>query len=332
MQAIETAYNGYRFRSRLEAKWAVYFDRAGIKYEYEPQGFQFDDGTRYLPDFYLPAYGIYLETKFEGCKPVKDLPRVYLAGKMGDVERTSWRPFSIWLNDEVSSPFYDFSKQPGALVARRTLFSAPIWYCGPWQGSVDGHGLEHGVATSGGACKAILNNALAGIRECDVFFAMLNDRTAYGTLAEIGYAKALGKTVCIGVGDDVVDREFYPNRHFSWHGGGKRWVNLAEPAVSDFWFALSMADHLFSDQGEEEDTFIEFEQFLRDCYLGASPRKEDVAFWEFAARDTPYVVAYGDPAAAKFVSNACIRWDWYKPASDAARQARAARFEHGARP
>ena len=26
IKAIETVYNGYRFRSRLEARWAVFFD------------------------------------------------------------------------------------------------------------------------------------------------------------------------------------------------------------------------------------------------------------------------------------------------------------------
>jgi hypothetical protein len=42
MQAIETAYNGYRFRSRLEARWAVFFDALGIRYQYEKEGFDLD--------------------------------------------------------------------------------------------------------------------------------------------------------------------------------------------------------------------------------------------------------------------------------------------------
>jgi hypothetical protein len=51
--AIETHYKGYRFRSRLEARWAVFFDQAGITYQYELQGFRLPSGL-YLPDFYLP--------------------------------------------------------------------------------------------------------------------------------------------------------------------------------------------------------------------------------------------------------------------------------------
>lgn len=63
IKPIETVYNGYRFRSRLEARWAVFFDAAGIKYEYEPEGFELSDGTRYLPDFYLSEYDWYVEVK-----------------------------------------------------------------------------------------------------------------------------------------------------------------------------------------------------------------------------------------------------------------------------
>lgn len=53
MQAIETVYKGYRFRSRLEARWAVFFDAMGIKWEYEKEGYDLD-GVWYLPDFWLP--------------------------------------------------------------------------------------------------------------------------------------------------------------------------------------------------------------------------------------------------------------------------------------
>jgi hypothetical protein len=53
-RAKETQYKGYRFRSRTEAKWAVFFDGLGIVWDYEPEGFVLDDGSSYLPDFWLP--------------------------------------------------------------------------------------------------------------------------------------------------------------------------------------------------------------------------------------------------------------------------------------
>jgi hypothetical protein len=66
ISAIETTYKGYRFRSRLEARWAVFFDALEIKWEYEPQGYEkkFDfDKIMYLPDFYLPDSKLYIEVK-----------------------------------------------------------------------------------------------------------------------------------------------------------------------------------------------------------------------------------------------------------------------------
>jgi hypothetical protein len=50
MKAIQTIYKNYRFRSRLEARWAYFFDLLKVKWEYEPQGFDID-GEWYLPDF-----------------------------------------------------------------------------------------------------------------------------------------------------------------------------------------------------------------------------------------------------------------------------------------
>jgi hypothetical protein len=50
IKAIETIYAGHRFRSRLEARWAVVFDALGIRWEYEAEGFATSAG-RYLPDF-----------------------------------------------------------------------------------------------------------------------------------------------------------------------------------------------------------------------------------------------------------------------------------------
>lgn len=51
IKAIETQYKGYRFRSRLEARWAVFFDALGLRWEYEPEGFDLGGAGWYLPDF-----------------------------------------------------------------------------------------------------------------------------------------------------------------------------------------------------------------------------------------------------------------------------------------
>ena len=62
IKAIETYYNGYRFRSRVEARWAIFFDKVGIEYQYESEGFDMDE-IRYLPDFYIPSLNRWFEIK-----------------------------------------------------------------------------------------------------------------------------------------------------------------------------------------------------------------------------------------------------------------------------
>lgn len=63
IKAIETRYAGCRFRSRLEARWAVFFDYLGISWRYEPEGFWLSNGVKYLPDFYLPELDTWVEVK-----------------------------------------------------------------------------------------------------------------------------------------------------------------------------------------------------------------------------------------------------------------------------
>jgi hypothetical protein len=59
---IETTWNGYRFRSRTEARWAVFFSAAGIRAEYEKEGHKLPSGW-YLPDFWLPVNEHFIEVK-----------------------------------------------------------------------------------------------------------------------------------------------------------------------------------------------------------------------------------------------------------------------------
>jgi hypothetical protein len=68
IQPIETTYKGYKFRSRVEARWAVVFDTLDIPWEYEKEGYSLPSGA-YLPDFWLPTVtidgqeGVWFEVK-----------------------------------------------------------------------------------------------------------------------------------------------------------------------------------------------------------------------------------------------------------------------------
>lgn len=74
IKAIETHYNGLHFRSRLEARWAVFFDKMKVPYVYESEGYVIENQCGcddcnglnnwwYLPDFYLPSLGCFAEIK-----------------------------------------------------------------------------------------------------------------------------------------------------------------------------------------------------------------------------------------------------------------------------
>jgi len=107
IKPIETEYNGYKFRSRLEARWAVFFDRAGIVYDYEPEGFDLGDGVYYLPDFKLYNVGwredrdecsIYVEVKpaYRDCDltnsdKVKIHKFAHCIGSMNSIDDDDWK-------------------------------------------------------------------------------------------------------------------------------------------------------------------------------------------------------------------------------------------------
>lgn len=66
IKAIKTNYNGILFRSKTEARWAVFFDSLGVEYRYEPYYEEVGNdylSFNYLPDFYLQQQDIYIEIK-----------------------------------------------------------------------------------------------------------------------------------------------------------------------------------------------------------------------------------------------------------------------------
>ena len=90
---IITEYGGTTFRSQLEARWAAWFDKRGIAWEYEPARF---DG--WTPDFRLVMDGV--ETYAE-VKPVSEFPmdvaqRILNSGWTGDVFILGSSPRHAW--------------------------------------------------------------------------------------------------------------------------------------------------------------------------------------------------------------------------------------------
>lgn len=96
IKPIETKYKGYRFRSRLEARWAVFFDALGAQWEYEKEGYDLGKDGWYLPDFWLPELQCWVE-----IKPVKNSFDSDLLLKLGR------------LSDHLQQPFLCLSGTPG---------------------------------------------------------------------------------------------------------------------------------------------------------------------------------------------------------------------------
>ncbi|GAA5648636.1 hypothetical protein [Vibrio proteolyticus] len=63
VEAIKTTYKGIEYRSRTEARWAVFFDGIGVQFEYEKEYIDLSNGQKYLPDFFLPEFNAFFEVK-----------------------------------------------------------------------------------------------------------------------------------------------------------------------------------------------------------------------------------------------------------------------------
>lgn len=100
MKAIETKYRGRRFRSRTEARWAVFFDALETPWEYEKEGFELPSG-RYLPDFWLPEVGVGCWFEVKGVEPTDHEKK--LAKELAEV---------------TQSPVFIFAGQPWAEAPR----------------------------------------------------------------------------------------------------------------------------------------------------------------------------------------------------------------------
>ncbi|MEV4383701.1 hypothetical protein [Streptosporangium sp. NPDC049644] len=116
IKPIETRYAGYRFRSRAEARWAVFMDALGVPWDYEPQGYVIE-GIPYLPDFLVypeSRFAFWLEIK--GTFPTKEeIGKAQLLAK-----GTGTTAFVYFGKPEVPAPdlshitsFEDFMGSPG---------------------------------------------------------------------------------------------------------------------------------------------------------------------------------------------------------------------------
>lgn len=147
---IPTLYQGIEFRSRLEAKWAAFFDLLGWRWEYEPI-----DGDGYIPDFAiynelcrvadLPP--IYAEIKPAQTKAAYKAPMAKMRAGMAEVECGElWVLGSSPLPECLKTDRFDKEYSPFALAhTTRNVYLTRNWVsccnCGKWMDSHNAHDI-----------------------------------------------------------------------------------------------------------------------------------------------------------------------------------------------
>lgn len=106
--AIPTIYNGVHYRSRLEARWAAFFDLLGWQYQYEP----FDLGE-WSPDFLLTGHGA------RGCHCSRNV-------------LVEVKPITGF-DSEVALKMWHAAREKGRDESLLLLGVAPLWEREEWQ-------------------------------------------------------------------------------------------------------------------------------------------------------------------------------------------------------
>lgn len=98
-------YNGYLFRNRLEAQWALFFDKLNVAYRYETKQRVYEE-TSVQPDFFLPQFDCFVKIKaepFEGALTEdEELEGIKLLA-VSTGKRVSILAGEVWLPGEPNS-------------------------------------------------------------------------------------------------------------------------------------------------------------------------------------------------------------------------------------
>lgn len=207
--------------------------------------------------------------------------RVYLAGKM-DAEHGSWRDaiigdryvlgaqrrFPVWELAKKIGSDYDLDelevlpwpKNPNTYVLGMHEYVGPYrWTFAPVAPQTKHLGYFHGSEGYGNhgydmsddrGRRLIVSECITAIERADLVFAYLNSPDCFGTLVEIGMAKALGKFIYIAIDHDA-----------SWDG-------------TDYWFTEEIANgyRTVLSMGEDERAVLggDFEaDRIRDVFKDA---------------------------------------------------------------
>jgi hypothetical protein len=287
--ALETPYKGCRFRSRLEARWAVFYDAINAPWSYENDPVSVD-GVNYLPDFRVTING---QSTIHEVKPEFEKKRirgqfVYLAGKMG--ARFDWRGRIMPMAERLG---YSVQKGSTGMIGV-TLEKTEIIFTGPFPaGSIDEgmHGSYSGHHVDSFSKKhlgAVTTASKSGIERSEIVCAHINSLDCFGTLVEIGIAKALGKHLSVTINEDLCRDRCNKDGDHNYTVG-----------THDLWFPLEMADH---------SAIVENNAAARVFHadvIKSMSAKEYQTIAGIAATGQRACLTFGDPAE-------CVVRDWWQ--------------------
>jgi very-short-patch-repair endonuclease len=177
--------------------------------------------------------------------------RIYLAGKV--------TPLNDWRETIISNQIYNEDNWGGYAIVFPDIPDIPlIFYTGPFLAYGKPHDYcasSHGL-TNATSRSEIPEKCLRAIDHAHIVFAWLDDITAYGTLVELGYAKAKGKTI--------------------WLAGRREKLGDDEDN-NPLWFAYQLADEVMLEEGESFTPSFALELLLRNPYQFDSPIEQ--SFW-----------------------------------------------------
>ena len=173
--------------------------------------------------------------------------KVFLSGKV-DEHSGKWRDLLLdekWVDgqprpqwelvhdtdDLFDKPFANWPLLKGVIM-RSHDYVGPYRQTIPDEGSNKNFGYFHGIDSRGSHGQMNMDDqqrvvaaCMAAIDKCDMLFAFLNTMDCYGTISEIGYARAKGKFIAV--------------------------VVRGETFGDDMWFPSLMADFIFNANRED---------------------------------------------------------------------------------
>jgi hypothetical protein len=163
---------------------------------------------------------------------------IYLAGKVARFD--DWRAEIVRYESDSGEHREggivgedDYGRRQAPWPVREHAIFGRYDYTGPYVTDC-GHGENNFGTCYEDVRASVVQDALDAIRRSDLVFAWMDRLSAYGTLAEIGYAKALGKKVWIA------GPMSYDDLWFTYHLADRLTFGVSDPRLC----LLAMLGHI----------------------------------------------------------------------------------------